>query len=59
MGITNDYSMGYSSHPGFRAGTCTPFYFFNLKTDEKTNLKITPFAVMDVGFIDYLKCSTT
>jgi hypothetical protein len=57
LGITKDYSMGYSSHPGFRAGTCTPFYFFNLKTNEPTNLRITPFAVMDVCFRDYLKCS--
>ncbi len=57
LGITKDYSMGYSSHPGFRAGTCTPFYFFNLKTDEQTSLRITPFAVMDVCFKDYLQCS--
>ncbi len=57
LGITKDYSMGYSSQPGFRAGTSTPFYFFNLNTNKPTNLKITPFAVMDVCFKNYLKCS--
>ncbi len=57
LGITKDYSMGYSSHPGFRAGTCTPFYFFNLRVDKPTSLRITPFVVMDVCFKDYLKCS--
>jgi len=57
LGITSDHSMGYASLAGFRAGTCSPFYFFNLKTDEKTKLKITPFAIMDVCFKDYLKCS--
>ncbi len=56
-GIKSDYSMGYASQPGFRAGTCTPFYFFNLKTNKSTNLQLIPFALMDVCFRDYLKSS--
>ena len=59
LDIISDHSMGYASQPGFRAGTCTPFCFFNLKNNEETNLKITPFAIMDVCFKDYLKCSPT
>lgn len=59
IGIKKDYSMGYASKPGFRAGTCTPFYFFNLQTNQTTDLKVTPFAVMDVCFSDYLKYSPT
>jgi len=52
-GIKEDYSMGYVSIPGFRAGTCTPFYFFDLKLNKSENLKITPFALMDVGLKQY------
>jgi hypothetical protein len=53
IGIKEDYSMGYASRVGFRAGTCTPFYFFNLITNEVTNLKIYPFAFMDTTFAHY------
>lgn len=47
-GITEDYSMGYSTAFGFRAGTCTPFSFFNLKENKKYSLTIYSFQVMDV-----------
>ena len=51
--ITEDYSMGYVSVTGFRAGTCTPFYFFDLEANKLEKLKIIPFALMDVGLKDY------
>jgi hypothetical protein len=53
-GITQDYSMGYSSQLGFRAGIASPFYFYDLKKEEKTRLKIYPFAVMDATLFYYL-----
>ena len=56
-GITNDYSLGYSSTNGFRASTCTPFYFYDLEKEEKTNLKLHPFIFMDSAMIDHLKIS--
>ena len=28
--VGEDYTMGYASYYGFRAGTCTPFYFYNI-----------------------------
>ncbi|OQY03281.1 MAG: hypothetical protein B6I20_05380, partial [Bacteroidetes bacterium 4572_117] len=55
IGIKEDYSMGYASVTGFRAGTCTPFYFFDLVANKPEKLKIIPFALMDVGLRDYNK----
>lgn len=53
-GIQFDYTMGYASQAGFRAGICTPYYFYDLKNEKATNLKIYPFQVMDVTLRDYL-----
>jgi len=49
LGITNDYSMGYGSINGFRASIATKFYWYDLKNEEKTNLQIHPFCVMDAN----------
>ncbi|HYQ58823.1 MAG TPA: polysaccharide deacetylase family protein, partial [Draconibacterium sp.] len=45
--IEEDYTLGYSAQPGFRGGICTPYYFYDLKQEAVTNLKIIPFNVMD------------
>ena len=45
--VEEDYSMGYASNVGFRASTCTPFYFYDLYNEKATDLKIYPFYVMD------------
>ena len=55
--IKEDYSMGYASHVGFRASTCTPFYFYNLDFEIQTPLKIIPFALMDTTLNDYMELS--
>lgn len=47
-GITEDYTMGYATNMGFRAGTCTPFNFYDLQKEEVTPLKVFPFEIMDV-----------
>lgn len=54
LGITDDYSLGYSEVNGFRAGTSTPFFFFDILKDEKTSLRLHPFITMDSAFIDHL-----
>lgn len=55
QGIEEDYTMAYADETGFRAGTCTPFYWFDLSKEEKTNLKVHSFCAMDVTLRNYLK----
>ena len=54
LDITDDYSMGYASLAGFRAGIADTYRFFDLEHDNVTNLNIHPFAVMDGTLRDYL-----
>jgi hypothetical protein len=53
-GIREDHTMGYASQTGFRAGICTPYYFYDLEKDTPTELKIVPFQVMDATLQNYL-----
>ena len=54
LDITDDYSMGYATLAGFRAGIADTFKFFDLEHDNVTNLNIHPFALMDGTMRDYL-----
>ena len=56
-GIREDHTMGYSETIGFRAGIASPFYFYDLKEEQKTNLRIFPFQSMDVTLRDYMRKS--
>ncbi|MCU0370708.1 MAG: polysaccharide deacetylase family protein, partial [Bacteroidales bacterium] len=55
QGITEDYSLGYSTINGFRASTCTPFLFYDLQKEEVTTLRLHPFIFMDSAIIDHMK----
>jgi len=55
LGIKEDYTLGYATDTGFRAGTCTPFNFYDLYNEKETSLKIFPFQVMDTTLNQYLK----
>lgn len=56
-GIRSEYSMGYASHPGFRAGIASPYPFYDLVDESEKPLMIYPFAVMDVTLRQYRKMS--
>jgi hypothetical protein len=45
--IKEDYTMGYVNQIGFRAGSCTPFLFYDLDFEIQTPLKINSYHVMD------------
>lgn len=55
LGILQDYTMGYASHVGFRAGTSIPFYFYDLDMEMQTSLMVYPFAVMDGTLNEYME----
>jgi hypothetical protein len=45
--ISEDYTLGYTTDAGFRAGTCTPFYFYDIDYEIQTPLKINSFHMLD------------
>jgi hypothetical protein len=55
LGIQEEFSMGYSEVPGFRASTSKPFYWYNLTLEESTSLEIVPFSAMDVAYKEFMK----
>lgn len=46
-GIMSDYSMGYSNVLGFRAGTCTPFSWYDLQLEKVTPLMVNSYCLTD------------
>lgn len=56
-GIREDHTMGYAECSGFRAGIASPFWFYDLHEEQKTNLRVVPFQFMDISLRDYLKLS--
>jgi len=55
LDVEEDYTMGYAKRVGFRASTCTPFYFYDLDFEIQTPLKLFPFAFMDVSLKQYME----
>lgn len=57
-GIQEDYTLSYADETGFRAGTTTPFYWFDLESNQATSLIIVPFCAMDVAMRNYMELTT-
>jgi hypothetical protein len=49
--IHNDYSMGYTHELGFRAGTASPFFFYDIYLEVQLPIKVHPFAVHDYALL--------
>ena len=45
--------MGYINQIGFRAGTCTPFFFYDLDYEIQTPLRINTYHVLDYALLKY------
>ncbi len=56
-GMRTAFTIGYHDAYGFRAGTCKPFFFFNLETNETTNLYLYPFSIMEGTLNDVMHLS--
>lgn len=52
-GFNEDYTMGYTSETGFRAGTCTPFYFYDISFEEQIPILINSFCVQYTALYKY------
>ena len=50
--VTKDYRMGYTKTPGFRAGTCTPFFWYDLQLEKTTHLLVHPVVINDLSLPD-------
>jgi len=48
-GINADFSMGYGHTNGFRASVASPFYWYDLKSEQSTGLLLYPFCYMDAN----------
>lgn len=49
--FTDDYTMGYSHEIGFRAGTCTPFYFYDINLELQQPIRVHPFSFHDYSLV--------
>lgn len=63
--VAQDCSMGYPDQIGFRAGTCTPFLFYDLDYEMQTPLLLLPAALplecvinMNAKTVDSIKINT-
>lgn len=52
-GYYEEHTLGFTDRAGFRAGTSTPFPWYDLEREQETRLMLHPFAVMDSALIEH------
>ena len=57
LGVLVDFTMGFASVPGFRAGTSNPFFYYDFVEEKEQSLLFVPFCAMDGAYSVYLNKS--
>ncbi|MDR1414589.1 MAG: polysaccharide deacetylase family protein [Odoribacteraceae bacterium] len=57
-GLRYDTTLGFADRPGFRRGTCLPFFLFDFKTGATSPVLEIPLAVMDATLRGYARMGT-
>jgi hypothetical protein len=57
LDIKDDYTMGFASEVGFRAGICTTYRHYDIDLEVATNLRVHPFALMEGTLNEYMEVS--
>lgn len=58
-GIMVDFTMGFASMAGFRAGTSHPFHYFDFNTNSELQIVAFPFCLMDGAYTVYNNKATS
>lgn len=49
--FTDDFTMGYTHEIGFRAGTCSPFYFYDINLELQQPIRVNSFCFHDYALM--------
>ncbi|MRI02351.1 hypothetical protein GH721_17530 [Kriegella sp. EG-1] len=52
--FSDDYTMGYTHEVGFRAGTCTPFFFYDINLEIQQPIRVHSFAIHDYALVNLM-----